>query len=141
MIRIPAAIYAVAICTLLAGCGVQGEAYQQRPTPATESLIYIYRPYKLLSSQAEPMITCGHESIELAAGGFDEFEADPGQITCAISTEANAAYTFEAHPGERYFIKEVVDATGLTTHARLVRVDPDLGSDELKECSRQGIKQ
>jgi hypothetical protein len=141
IIRTVAAIYTAAICMMLAGCGVQGDAYQPKPPPASRSVIYIYRPYKVLSSQAEPMITCGHESIELAAGGFDEFEEDGGTMTCAIATEPNSAYTFDAHAGERYFIKEEVDATGLTTHARLVRVDPDLANDELKECSRQGIKQ
>src|SRR6266404_713807 len=35
-------------CLILAGCGVQGEAYQPRPTPAAQSVIYIYRPYELL---------------------------------------------------------------------------------------------
>jgi len=141
MIRALTGILAVAGCVMLAGCGVQGETYERRPAPATMSLIYIYRPYKFLSSQSEPMITCGHESIELAAGGFDEFEEETGPVTCAIATEPNSAYTFDAHAGERYFIKEVVDADGLATHARLVRVDPDLASDELKQCSRQGIKQ
>jgi len=124
----------------LAGCGAQGDAYQARPTPASKALIYIYRPYKFLSSQSDPMITCGHESIELEAGGFYEFEEDPGQMTCEVATEANSGYKFEAHAGERYFIKEEVEAGGLTTHARLVMMDADVGGDEIRECSRQGIE-
>ena len=78
MIRAP--ILAAAICVMLAGCGAQGgEAYQPRPIPASKSLIYIYRPYEFLSSQSTPMITCGHESIELEAGGFYEFLEEPGR--------------------------------------------------------------
>jgi hypothetical protein len=129
------------ICIMLAGCGVQGEAYQPRPTPGSKSVIYLYRPYKFLSSQAAPLISCGHESIELESGGFYEFVEDTGPLTCAIAGEANSEYKFDADAGERYFIKEEIDASGLTTHARLIRMDPDVATDELKECSRQGIKQ
>jgi hypothetical protein len=76
----------------------------------------------------------------LEPGGFYEFVEDSGQLTCLIVGETNSEYKFDAHAGERYFIKEVVDVDGLTTHARLVRMDPDVASDEMKECSRQGIR-
>jgi hypothetical protein len=131
----------LATCMLLAGCGVQGEAYQPRATPGSKSVIYLYRPYKFLSSQATPLISCGHESIELEPGGFYEFVEETGPLTCTIAGEANSEYKFDAHAGERYFIKEEIDASGLTTHARLIRMDPDVATDEIKECSRQGIKQ
>ena len=62
-------------CMMLAGCGAQGEAYQPRSTPASQSVIYIYRPYKLLTSQSIPMVTCGHESIEL----------EPGEAGCVLA--------------------------------------------------------
>ena len=131
----------LAFSVMLAGCGVQGEAYQPRATPGSKSVIYLYRPYKFLSSQAAPLISCGHESIELESGGFYEFVEDTGPLTCAIAGEANSEYKFDAHAGERYFIKEEIDASGITTHARLIRMDPDVATDELKECSREGIKQ
>jgi hypothetical protein len=126
---------------MLAGCGAQGEAYQPRSTPASRSVIYIYRPYGLLSSQATPMITCGHESIELEAAGFYEFLADSGPMTCAVATDNPTELKFDAHAGEQYFIKEIVETSGLTTHARLVMMDADVARDQIKECSRQGIKQ
>jgi hypothetical protein len=140
MIRALTGILTGSLCLLLLGCGAQGESYQRKAVPGSQSLIYIYRPYKFLSSQAIPMITCGHESIELEPGGFYEFVEDSGQLTCVIVGEANSEYKFDAHAGERYFIKEVVDIDGLTTRARLVRMDPDVASDEMKECSRQGIR-
>lgn len=141
MIRALTAILAGSICLLLLGCGAQGEAYQPKAIPGSQSLIYIYRPYKFLSSQAVPMITCGHESVELEPGGFYEVVEDSGTVACAIAGDANSEYKFDAHAGERYFIKEEVDTNGLGTHARLIRMDPDVAGDEIRECSRQGIKQ
>ena len=79
------ALIGILACMMLAGCGAQGEAYQPSMTPASQAVIYIYRPYGLLSSQTNPMITCGHESIELDGGGFDEFVADSGSVTCSAA--------------------------------------------------------
>jgi len=142
MIRALAGILAAAICMMLAGCGAQGEAYQPRPTPATQSVIYIYRPYDLLSSQSNPMITCGHDSIELEMSGFFEFVADSGPITCAATTDPAAELKFDAHAGDQYFIREDVDSSALGgSHVRFKLMDADVGRDEIKECSRQGIKQ
>ncbi len=125
----------------LAGCGAQGEAYQPRPIPAAQSLIYIYRPYKFLSSQSVPMITCGHESIELDAGGFYEFLDDAGTITCAVAGDKTTEYKFDTHAGERYFVREDVESSGLTTSVRFTLKNAAVAEDEIQECSRQGIKQ
>ncbi len=129
-------------CLVLAGCGAQGEAYQPRPTPASQSVIYIYRPYGLLSSQSNPMITCGADSVELETSGFYEFVADPGPITCTAATDAAAELKFDAHAGEQYFIKEDVDSSGLgASHVRFKLMNADVGRDEIQQCNRQGIKQ
>ena len=141
MIRALTAILAAAICVMLAGCGAQGEAYQPRAIPASQSLIYIYRPYKFLSSQSVPMITCGHESIELDAGGFYEFRDDPGTITCAVAGDKTTEYKFDTHAGERYFVREDVESSGLTTSVRFTLKNAAVAEDEIQECSRQGIKQ
>lgn len=127
---------------MLAGCGVQGEAYQPRPTPAAQAVIYIYRPYELLGSQADPMITCGHESIELEKAGFDEFIADSGPVACSAVGDPGADLKFDAHAGEQYFIREDVVSSGLAgsrVHFKLM--NPDVAHDQIKECNRQGIKQ
>ncbi|MGA7872472.1 MAG: hypothetical protein WCA22_16420 [Candidatus Binatus sp.] len=141
MIRTRTAILAAAICVTLAGCGAQGEAYQLRATPASQSVIYIYRPYGLLSSQANPMITCGHESIELETAGFYEFVADSGPVTCVAATDTSAELKFDARAGEQYFIKEDVDSSGVGAHVRFKLMNTAVARDEIKECSRQGIKQ
>ncbi|SRR5260370_6187591 len=127
---------------MLAGCGAQGEAYQARSTPASQSVIYIYRPYGLLSSQTNPMITCGNDSIELEMSGFYEFVADSGPVSCAATTDASAQLKFDAHAGEQYFIREDVESSGLaSSHVRFKLMDADVGRDQIKECNRQGIKQ
>ena len=126
-------------CMMIAGCGAQGEAYQPRSTPAAQSVIYIYRPYSLLSSQSNPMITCGHDSLELEMSGFYEFVADSGPVTCAAATDTTAQLKFDAHAGEKYFIKEDVNTSG--THVQFKLMNAEVGEDEIKECNRQGIKQ
>ena len=129
-------------CIILAGCGVQGEAYQPRTTPAAQAVIYIYRPYELLGTQANPMITCGHETIELEKSGYDEFLADSGPVTCSAVTDPNADLKFDAHNGEQYFIREDVVSSGLaSSHVQFKLMNPDVARDQIKECNRQGIKQ
>ena len=125
-------------CMTLAGCGAQGEAYQPSATPASQALIYVYRPYGLLSSQTNPMITCGRDSIELETSGFYELVADSGPVTCVAATDSTAELKFDAHAGEQYFIKEDVDSSG---HVRFKLMDADVGRDQIQECNRQGIKQ
>jgi len=141
MTRALTAFLAATICMMLPGCGAQGEAYQERATPASQSLVYIYRPYKALTSQSTPMVTCGHESIELEPGGFDEFVEDPGTVTCTVAGAATPGFKFDARAGEQYFIKQDVEANGLSTHVRFILMDVDVGRDEIRECSLQGIKQ
>jgi hypothetical protein len=141
MIRGVTGILAGAVCMMLTGCGAQGATYQPMAVPASRSVIYIYRPYKVLSWEATPMVTCGHESIELERGGYYEFVEDSGPVTCVSATDTNAEYKFDARAGEQYFIKEDVDPVGLGSHVRFSLMDAAVAGDEIKECSRQGIKQ
>ncbi len=142
MTRSLTGILAAAVGVMLAGCGAQGEAYQPRATLASSSLIYIYRPYGLLSSQSNPMIVCGHESIELETAGFYEFVADSGPVTCSAGADTTAQLKFDARAGEKYFIREDVEFSGLaSSQVRFKLVNAEVGEDEIKECSRQGIRQ
>jgi hypothetical protein len=134
-------ILAGAICMTLAGCGAQGEPYQLRATPASQSVIYIYRPYKFLSSESTPMITCGHESVELEPAGFYELVTDSGPVTCLVAGDNTTELKFDARAGEQYFVKEDVENSGLGTEVRFKLMNAAVGQDEIKECNRQGIKQ
>jgi hypothetical protein len=129
-----------AVCVMLAGCGVQGDEYQPQRVPAEKSVVYLYRPFKVLGSSATPMVTCGHETIEMEPGGYYSFEQESGPVTCITAGETKVGYKFDAHPGERYFIREDVDTLtqGGATHFKLMRAD--VAEDEIKDCRHQGIK-
>jgi hypothetical protein len=127
------------LCVILSGCGVNGEEFQPRTPPAEKSVIYIYRPYKILGSGATPIVTCGSETIEMEPGGFYSFAQEIGTVTCTTtqsgSSNATPGLKFDTRPGEQYFIKEDVNSgTPLTL------VKASVGSDEIKDCRRQGIK-
>ena len=129
-----------ALSVILAGCGAQGDEYQPRPVPAEKSVVYIYRPYQVLGSSATPMVTCGHETIEMEPGGYYAFEQDIGPVTCTAASAEKVEYKFDARPGEQYFIREDVDTVtqGGHTHFKLMRAD--IATDEIKDCRRQGMK-
>ena len=74
----------------------------------------------------------------METSGFYEFLADSGPVTCAAASDSAAQLKFDAHAGEQYFIKEDVASTG---HVQFKLMDADVGRDQIKECSRQGIKQ
>src|SRR5260370_38840331 len=95
-----------ALCMLLSGCAAQGDEYQPRRVPAEKSVVYIYRPYKVLGSSATPMVTCGHETIEMEPGGYYAFQEPSGPITCAAARETKVEYKFDPHPGEHYFNRD-----------------------------------
>jgi hypothetical protein len=137
MIRLPATLMLVAACVFVAGCGANGEPYQPRPVPVSKSVIYIYRMYTVLSSDAAPMVTCGHESIELYPGGYYSIVEESGPITCSIAN--GAVQKFEAHPGEEYFIKEDVASALTGGRAQLTIVSAAVGHDEIANCRLQGI--
>jgi len=125
---------------MLSGCGVNGEEFQPKIPPAEKSVIYIYRPYKILGSGTTPIVTCGSESIEMEPGGFYSFAQEIGPVTCTTtqsgSNGANPGLKFDARPGEQYFVKE-----DMNSGTPLTLVNASVGSDEIKDCRRQGIKQ
>ena len=51
------------------------------------------------------------------------------------------SYKFDTHAGERYFVREDVESSGLTTSVRFTLKNAAVAEDEIQECSRQGIKQ
>jgi hypothetical protein len=127
-------------CLMLAGCGVQGDEFQPQRVPAEKSVVYLYRPFKVLGSSATPMVTCGHETIEMEPGGYYSFEQESGPVTCITAGATKVEYKFDARPGERYFIRQDVDTViqGGAIHFKLMRAD--IAQDEIQDCRRQGMK-
>ena len=121
---------------MLLGCA-QGEPYRPLPAPASKSVIYIYRPSGLLESTKSVMVTCGHESIEIDAGGYYSFTEDSGPISCSAGESSLAQ--FDAHPGEEYFIKEEIGPIYAGSKPRLTLMRASVARDEISGCRRQGI--
>lgn len=131
---------AIALCVIAAGCGVQGENYHPRTVPASKSVVYIYRPYMMIGSETDPTITCGHETVELQAGGYDDFIEDPGTISCAAANDPKTAYTFETRAGGQYYVKVDVGVEKMAGTPHFKLMSADVGGDEIRECARQGVE-
>lgn len=117
-----------------AGRGVSAAA-----VPASKSVIYIYRMNALLGTPASPMVTCGHESIEIESGGYYSFIQYSGPVSCSATSESKTEYKFDAGPGEQYFVKEEVGPDYLSERTQFKLVSPELARDEIATCRRQGI--
>jgi len=121
-----------------AGCGeVQGDDYKPVPMSASKSVIYIYRPWHFLGSGNSPMVTCGHDSIELEAGGYHTFYNDAGPVTCTAGGTASPLQ-FTAEPDGAYYVREEYGSNG---QVHLAVVDTDLAKGEIKECRLQSVAQ
>jgi hypothetical protein len=124
------------VSATLIGCAA-GEPYQPLPVSSSKSVIYIYRPSGLLQSTKSQMVTCGHESIEIDSGGYYSFFENSGPVSC--SAGENPLVQFEAHPGEEYFIKEVVAPIYSGSKTQLTLVRASIARDEIALCRMQGI--
>jgi hypothetical protein len=125
-----ALIFAAAACS-----EVQGQDYQPVPMSASKTLVYIYRPWHFLGSGNSPMVTCGHESVELEAGGYHTFYDDAGPITCNASGAA-APLQFNAEADGAYYVREEYGANG---QVQLTLADADLAKGEIKDCRLQSV--
>lgn len=130
---------AATITLMLAGCGVEGEAYQPMPVPAAKSVIYLYRPYSFLGSGNAPIITCGHQSIELAAGGYYAFAEDSGPIACSAAAAGAPELKFDAHSGESYYIREDTNVAQSTGGVQLSLIDPAKARDQIADTRLEAL--
>ena len=128
----------VALMLMAAGCGeVQGENYKPVPTSASKTVVYIYRPWHFLGSGNSPMVTCGHDSIELEAGGYHTFYSEAGPITCTAEG-AVSPLQFTAESDAAYYVREEYGSNG---QIRLAVVDTDVAKGEIKLCRLQSVAQ
>lgn len=123
----------------LAGCTVQGQAYQPRPVPTSVSVIHVYRPYHFYGSLITPRVTCAKQSVDLKPGAFVSYYANSGPVTCTASTEAKTQFRFDARPGEQYFIKEEVVPGNIVGRVHFTLVHPDVAREEIQKCHQQQV--
>jgi hypothetical protein len=136
MLRLVLSLIIGALVLGAAGClEIQGQDYQPVPTSASRTVIYIYRPWHFLGSGDSPMVTCGHDSIELDAGGYHTFYDDAGQISCTAAAAGNPQLKFDAEPGVAYYVREEYGSRGL----QFALVDSDVAKSEIKSCRLQSV--
>lgn len=121
----------------VSGCSLSGEAFHSQAVPPAKSVIYIYQPPAFFTFKDSPMVTCGHESIEVQPGSYYSFVEESGTIKCAVADVPNSEIKFEAQSGEEYFVKELRESGGAS---RLTQVRASLAHDEIAKCRRQGAQ-
>jgi hypothetical protein len=135
--RIRSAVACAALAVALGGCAVEGQSFERIPVASTKSTIYVYRPYHFLGSALSPMVTCGHDSIEIGAGGYHAFVEDPGTIVCTTSTEVGSGVQFEAHPEEEYYVRETVEPGIVLGRVHFTPLSKPRGLEEIQGCCEQ----
>ncbi|HUO05726.1 MAG TPA: hypothetical protein VMU16_11075 [Candidatus Binataceae bacterium] len=129
-------LIAIVLAPVVSGCGVQGDAYQQMPAPATKSVVYLYRPYRFFGSGSAPIVTCGHQTIELEAGGYYVFTEEGGQITCTAG-DAGSNLKFDAHADTDYYVREDVVPGSTPGPVQFTLVNAAVGHEEIAETRLQ----
>lgn len=127
------------LALIVAGCTVQGRAYQPEPVPSSLSVIHLYRPYHFYGSATVPLVTCANGSIYLQPAGYHSYVAQSGPITCRASTEATTVLKFDAKPGQEYFVKEEIAPGNVIGRAQFTLVDPEVAHTEIAQCHNQTI--
>lgn len=123
----------VSIMIAAAGCWQFGDQYRPVTTPAEKAVITIYRPYHVASASETPMLTCGHESIEMDPGRFQTFIDKPGPVVCSAPGSPDQL-KFETRAAEQYFVKVEV---GAREHARFTLLSAKDAEPEVAKCTKQ----
>jgi hypothetical protein len=135
----PLEIVLSAAVLLLAGCAVQGRAFEKASAPPDNAVIYVYRPYHYGSSLLRPAVTCGEDSARIGPGGYHAFIVPAGsdQILCSVEgSESADQVAIEAHTRVYYIREEFV--WGLWSgHPHLNPVDTDRANAEIQSCCVQ----
>jgi hypothetical protein len=130
-----AIVLAALVGSSLAGCFAQGNAFKRVPPSTTKAIVYVYRPYHVMGSANDPMVTCGHDTLAIRSGGYHAFMADPGTITC--TTDAGGSVSFEVRPEQEYFVREEVAIEVPADKVSLVKVGNGTGLDQIDSCVEQ----
>jgi hypothetical protein len=123
--------------SLLAGCAVQGEAWQQAAAVPGKAVVYVYRPYSVLGAAIVPPVNCGDSSIAVGPGGYHAFHVQAGAASCNSYSEVSSVVSFDAGTGQEYYVKEELDWGVLLARVHLSLEDAQTARSEIQDCSRQ----
>ena len=119
------------------GCAVEGPAFQEATASPQKSVIYLYRPNKVLGSAVTGTVNCGDYSIALGNGGYHPFTVDPGTVRCSVFSESTSSVEINAEPGKEYYVKESTGWGVLAARYYLEIPDTGVGPEEIRDCKLQ----
>ena len=123
----------------LSGCA-SGPAFRKiEVIPEGKSAAYFYRPAKFYGSARSPEIYDNGELIlgGLTNGGYWVYFVEPGKHVFSAKADIleESAITIESKgPGEDYYIRMDIQAGAFISDAKLYRVYPEQGREEIVEC-------
>ncbi len=121
---------------LLAGCvSVSGSGFAPVTQIAPDkALIYVYREPGLRGAAITPDVNIGDEfRFPLTIGGYYPYFATPGKLTVSATALGTRSVTFDARPGQTYYVKGGTVPMGLGVPA-IELVSPEQGVAEIKDC-------
>lgn len=138
MSKLPAGIKAclcLAIAAVvLSGCA-SGSAYVPiTQVPADKALLLIYREPGMRGAALTPDVDISGEfKFPLTIGGYYPYFAKPGKHTVSVTVNGTRTVTFDAKPGETYYVKGGTVPMGFGVPA-IELVSPEQGAAEIKAC-------
>lgn len=117
----------------LVGCAVQGRPFERAYAPASDAVIYVYRPYSYAGSLLHPAVTCGEETAQIGPGGYHPFVVPAGKVVCRVQTETADEMEIHAEP-RVYYVREEIGWGVLSGHPHLNPVDSDTAHTEIQRC-------
>lgn len=129
---------AVVTMFLLAGCAVEGPAYERLAVKESKAAIYVYRTYPTagFGAGAQSAVNCGDNSVTLGPGGYHRFTVEPGDVLCSSHTENSAQVQIHALAGQDYFIRQWFSMGLILPHVYLEQVEPDTAQADIQGCKQ-----
>jgi hypothetical protein len=138
------AIIAFAEPASAGGAPIMGPPYARTPISETQSVIYVYRPFRSTLQVAETVVRCGDDRAHLHDGAYHRFTLAPGSVRCvadesptshSLSTKL-AAIEINAEAGREYYVREDLHFGWWTGDLSLTNVDFHTAQDEIAGCKR-----
>jgi len=119
---------------VLAGCASGSAFVPITQVPADKALLLIYREPGMRGAALTPDVDIGGQfKFPLTIGGYYPYFAKPGKLTVSVTVNGTRSVTFDAKPGETYYVKGGTVPMGFGVPA-IELVSPEQGAAEIKEC-------
>lgn len=125
---------------LLGACAVGGQPYAPAAPPADQGVVYFYRPKGLVGGGVKPMLVDNGTHVRrIGNGQFLRHVVPPGRHRFHSDTmHIDQPATIEVEAGKTYYVKVFLKIGAVANTWQAMRVDPQQGEADLRECCRSG---